>query len=176
MIFNNKKEWSRYSSIHSWLRYHHGKASKCEGKDCRKTSPNYNWAKLHGKPYEYNRENFIQLCRSCHGRYDVTSDGIERTRRAKLGRPMSKESVERRAAKQRGMKRSPEFSLKLSRLKNGKELYQFSLGGNLIRKWDYIAQASKELNISYNVLKYALNGSASNISHGYKWSYQNKLN
>jgi hypothetical protein len=65
---------SFYASVHYWLKYHYGKATKCEGKECRGKSKNYSWAKLRDKKYDYKRENFIQLCRSCHGRYDITED------------------------------------------------------------------------------------------------------
>lgn len=59
-----------YESIHSWLKYHHGKSHKCENKNCENKSNNYEWAKLHDRKYEYKRENFWMLCALCHRKYD----------------------------------------------------------------------------------------------------------
>lgn len=65
----------KYSGIHMWLRSEYGIANTCEsdaiGMDCRKNSKRYHWAKLKGKRYERKRENFIQLCNSCHRIYDL---------------------------------------------------------------------------------------------------------
>lgn len=61
-----------YASIHQWLRYHYGRATHCEGKECIGKSKKYEWALAKGKEYERNRENFIMLCKSCHVLYDVT--------------------------------------------------------------------------------------------------------
>lgn len=61
-----------YQSVHYWLRFKYGRANKCEGKDCTGTSSKFNWALKKGKKYEYKRENFIHLCRSCHAKYDCS--------------------------------------------------------------------------------------------------------
>lgn len=64
-----------YSGIHMWLRSEYGKANTCEseiiGIECRNNTSRYHWAKLRGKRYERKRENFIQLCNSCHRIYDL---------------------------------------------------------------------------------------------------------
>lgn len=65
-----------YWGIHQWLRKHYGSANKCEsqmiGIECGGKSETFNWSKLQNKQYERKRENFIQLCRSCHNKYDMT--------------------------------------------------------------------------------------------------------
>lgn len=61
---------SEYIALHHWLRVQYGKANKCEGKDCTKKSLRFEYALLKGKEYEAKRENFIQLCISCHKKYD----------------------------------------------------------------------------------------------------------
>lgn len=66
-----------YIAIHCWLKYHFGSADKCENKKCLHVSQSYQWALLKGKKYEHKRENFIQLCRSCHKKYDYT-DGYRK--------------------------------------------------------------------------------------------------
>ncbi len=71
-----------YNAVHIWLRYHFGSANKCENKDCiypRKNNARswvrapkrFDWALKKGFKYEHIRDNFIQLCPSCHKRYDM---------------------------------------------------------------------------------------------------------
>jgi hypothetical protein len=60
-----------YGAIHDWLRNKFGKSNHCENKKCESINPKmYVWAKLKNKKYERKRENFIQLCQSCHVKYD----------------------------------------------------------------------------------------------------------
>lgn len=62
-----------YHSVHSWLRYRYGKASRCESAACVfKTPRRYEYALLKEKSMDKKRENFIMLCPSCHRKYDVT--------------------------------------------------------------------------------------------------------
>lgn len=61
-----------YFALHSWLRKTFGKANKCESINCSKISVIFEWAKVKGKKYERKRDNFTQLCRSCHRKYDMT--------------------------------------------------------------------------------------------------------
>lgn len=70
-----------YINIHKWLWINFGKANKCENPNCIYPRKNregkimnkpktFDWAKLKGKKYLRKRNNFWQLCRSCHIRYD----------------------------------------------------------------------------------------------------------
>lgn len=59
-----------YRSIHKWLQKHYGKASKCENEECTKTSDRFEWALKKGKKHEKNADNYRQLCKLCHERYD----------------------------------------------------------------------------------------------------------
>lgn len=61
---------ANYLNVHQWLHRHHGKASCCENPTCPKINTFYQWAKRKGYAYERKRENFMQMCISCHGRYD----------------------------------------------------------------------------------------------------------
>jgi NUMOD3 motif len=65
-----------YVGIHLWLRKTYGKASCCKNKSCEKLSFVYDWAKIREKKYERKRENFIELCRKCHQKYDRYSINI----------------------------------------------------------------------------------------------------
>lgn len=58
-----------YLSMHQWIRYNYGKPTKCER--CNSTK-NVQWA---NKSHNYERENrndWMQLCCSCHRKYDLT--------------------------------------------------------------------------------------------------------
>lgn len=68
---------SEYSAVHYWLRYNYGPANKCEDKKCTGISKNFNWALKRGMEYERKRENYLQLCRSCHAKYDCTEESIK---------------------------------------------------------------------------------------------------
>jgi DNA-binding XRE family transcriptional regulator len=59
-----------HNSVHIWLYKKYGKAKKCENKKCNNESATFDWAKLKNKEYEFKRDNFIMLCRSCHYYYD----------------------------------------------------------------------------------------------------------
>lgn len=59
-----------YAGIHRWLVQKFGKAQKCENPECLQRGKTYEWARLKGKQYERKRENFWQLCHSCHKKYD----------------------------------------------------------------------------------------------------------
>jgi hypothetical protein len=85
-----------YWGIHDWLYTNYGSADKCENKNCLGTASNkFQWAKLHSKPYERRRENFIMLCIRCHVLYDETvpcgwNKGIPHTKeiREKISRTL----------------------------------------------------------------------------------------
>ena len=62
-----------YNGLHTWLRTVFGWPNKCENKDCGHKSMKYEWALIKGKRYERKRENFWQLCVSCHRLYDGNS-------------------------------------------------------------------------------------------------------
>lgn len=58
--------------IHQWLRKKFGSASfcsHCPGRQSVKSNI-YEWCLRHDCEYDYNKDNFIQLCRSCHRKYD----------------------------------------------------------------------------------------------------------
>lgn len=76
-------ENSQYVIIHQWLADNFGVAKKCENKlfnilnfKCRNKSVKFQWAKKKNKKYSKNRNNFFQLCISCHSLYDL-SDKID---------------------------------------------------------------------------------------------------
>jgi len=62
---------SEYIAQHMWLKYHYGKASMCENTYCPHPNPKrFEWALKKGFKHERKRENYLQLCPSCHAKYD----------------------------------------------------------------------------------------------------------
>jgi len=68
-----KPSLKKRAVIHQWLRRKFGRAEVCENPVCEGVSANFDWALKTGKNYELIRSNFIQLCRSCHRKYDIAS-------------------------------------------------------------------------------------------------------
>lgn len=75
---------NKYGRIHYWLRRNFGNASKCENLNCEGKSKNFQWALIDGCEYEFVRENFHQLCVSCHAKYDTTEYKVENAKKNKL--------------------------------------------------------------------------------------------
>ena len=61
------KETPTYGIVHYWLRKNFVKKNICEHCGIYKKC---DWALKKEKKYERNRNNFIELCRSCHYKYD----------------------------------------------------------------------------------------------------------
>lgn len=103
-----------YGRVHHWLRNNHGKANYCEGKECSGKIKKYEWAKKNDKEYECVRDNFMQLCISCHRKYEVTDE--ERKRRSE--RMKNKSGVKAIAY---GHRPTEETKRKISESKTGKK-------------------------------------------------------
>lgn len=78
-----------YGSVHDWIKARFGSAIKCENPNCvypRKTKngtleapKGFDWALKKGRSYTDRKEDsFMQLCRSCHQRYDYEEKRRER--------------------------------------------------------------------------------------------------
>lgn len=72
-----------YSQIHKWIRDNYGKASKCE--QCTNSAKRFDWALKKGCCYERKRNSFIELCRSCHIKYDFTKERKKKLSNLQLG-------------------------------------------------------------------------------------------
>jgi len=70
----NKTNKYLYISIHTWIRHKYGSATKCTSENCKGKSKIFDWCKLKEKEYDYNINNFVEMCRSCHRKYDMTED------------------------------------------------------------------------------------------------------
>jgi len=58
-----------YHALHDWVRRNYGTPTKCENTHCIKKSTKYQWSNISGK-YKRDREDWQQLCVSCHKLYD----------------------------------------------------------------------------------------------------------
>lgn len=78
----------KYYATHQWMYKNYGKANKCE--DCGdKEALAYDWANI-SKTYKREREDWKQLCRSCHQRFDMTPEKKARLKQiSKLEKPKS---------------------------------------------------------------------------------------
>lgn len=66
---------STHNKFHEVLIERHGNASKCEMPDCKSANPKrFEWALKKGHQYSNKPEDYIQLCPSCHRKYDFTED------------------------------------------------------------------------------------------------------
>lgn len=74
-----------YERIHAWIHRNYGKALICESKECKNISKRFQWALKKGCKYERNRGSFIQLCPSCHKKYDFTEEVRKNLSNAKKG-------------------------------------------------------------------------------------------
>lgn len=65
-----------YHALHGWITRNYGKASRCEninsklGFPCKKISKNYDWAFINKEGYARDRNQYMELCHSCHMKYD----------------------------------------------------------------------------------------------------------
>lgn len=77
-----KGEKAGYFAFHAWIKRKYGKAKKCENPNCKyprknalgkiiKKPKRFEWALIHGKKHDHKVENYWQLCKSCHVRYDM---------------------------------------------------------------------------------------------------------
>lgn len=75
-----------HSRLHKRLIKKHGNAQRCESEDCKSVNPKrYEWALKKGHQYSDNPDDYLQLCPSCHRKYDYTEGHKEKLKAAKRG-------------------------------------------------------------------------------------------
>lgn len=85
---------AKASAVHRWLVVHHPKAGTCE--ECGREGKTDYAFQRHPEPYTRDREDYRELCRSCHFRLDEPTIG----RGSRLARSGTTE--QRRAAGKKG--------------------------------------------------------------------------
>jgi hypothetical protein len=104
-----------YNKIHKWIKKVYGKANRCENCESIFVShtKHYEWAKLKGKKYEQKRENFWQLCKSCHRKYDVTEQTRLKLSNGRKGMIFSLATRKKMSIFRKGRKRSEKDKLSI---------------------------------------------------------------
>lgn len=64
-----KGDKATYFSQHDWIRYHYGKANKCENKNCKNKCKYFEWANISGV-YIRDISDYKKLCIVCHKEMD----------------------------------------------------------------------------------------------------------
>jgi len=154
-----------YGAIHVWMRFKYGKAKRCEGKSCKGISKIFDWAMLREKSYDFKRENFIQLCRSCHSIYDCTDEKRRKMRVINMGHSVSKKTREKIGKQLKG-RFIPEFQRKLARISSGKPVAKVQ-NGEIIQVFDNMIEAGKSVGRSISAISLAIRFGG--MSGGYYW-------
>lgn len=68
-FIKNVKAEDRYRLLHMRIIKMFGKANKCENKNCKKISNNFQWSSIDHE-YTLNRKDWRMLCVRCHKEYD----------------------------------------------------------------------------------------------------------
>ena len=143
-----KNEYIYLTILHRWLRVNYGKANKCENKEnkilnfeCKSNPKRFEYALIKGKKYEQKRENFIMLCPSCHRKYDYTNE-----------------------LKQKFIKRIK------GQKWNNEKIIAYNKNGDILKTFDSLKSASKELNILRTSISNCLTGRSKSAGK-YIWKY-----
>lgn len=59
-----------YGALHTYLRKHYPKSGICD--ECGQPADRTEYALIKGRQYTRNREDYRELCKLCHNRYDET--------------------------------------------------------------------------------------------------------
>ena len=148
------KQDKNYKNCHAYINNHYGKASKCENKNCTYQNPKrYEWALIRGKEYSKNIEDYIQLCPSCHRKYDFTEDKRVNMSNAHKGKIR---------LNQRGEQN-----------KKSKPILQYDINNNFIKKWESVSMCAKELKIHRSNIFANLKGTIKQ-THGFIFKWYNQ--
>lgn len=84
-----KQQTPKYRALHYQLRKKHGKAYMCSNPDCTHKNPKrFEWALRKGREYSDNPLDYIQMCCSCHRKYDISPAAIAKTKSSNKGKPV----------------------------------------------------------------------------------------
>ena len=78
---NEARNWkgnnAGYVAIHTWVKNKLGKPNRCENPNCKSIKPKrYEWASISRKTLR-DKNDFVQLCPSCHRKYDIRKITLE---------------------------------------------------------------------------------------------------
>lgn len=152
---DKKDNISLYVSMHTYIRNNFdikNECSFCGTKDAKRTE----MALLKDKDYSFNLMDYIELCVSCHKKYDMTEG-----QREKISIRLKNNPVENfiKASKLKKMGRDNSHA---------KTIIQYSMDDSFIKEWDSCADAVKSLGILASSLSNCIGG-RSNSCGGFKW-------
>jgi len=81
----NGLDKTTHNRLHRQLIKINGKAAKCEAGDCSGKSKIFQWALRKGHSYSNKKEDYIQLCVSCHRKYDFNENIRAKLKAKKMG-------------------------------------------------------------------------------------------
>lgn len=137
------KSKSEYDYIHKKVRDLNGSANKCENPDCLRKSRRYEWALRKGHTYSTNKDDYIQLCASCHRKYDETLE-----RRKKISD-------------------NHKWIIYHNRMR---KISQFDMDGNKLNEYSSIYEAARKTGLIRTGISNNLSGRSSNCG-GFIWKY-----
>lgn len=137
-----------YDRIHQYISTHFGKAHKCDNENCDSKHPKrYEWALKKGHRYSKYIEDYVQLCPSCHRKYDYKEEYRVKSSLLKKGIPMTHAWI---------------------------PIMQYNIDGTLIKSYSSITLASIENKISTKSIVNQLKG-WSKTSGGFVWKYKKDI-
>jgi hypothetical protein len=80
-----KPKTTEYVKIHMWLYKNYGKANHCD--HCNLFNLNYDYALIKGETHSRDRSHYMQLCKSCHRKYDYKQEQGDRVKKWWKDRP-----------------------------------------------------------------------------------------
>lgn len=107
---------------------------------------------------EKMKGRFVGEKSPCYGK-TMSDEFKEKLRQANLGRKASEETKRKMSEKKKGIRNS-----------NCRKVVQYTFEGELIKVWDYIKQASEELNINSSDIIQCSQGTCKSAG-GYQWRY-----
>lgn len=135
----------QHDNIHQNIRYRHGKASKCQNPLCENKSVNFEWALIKGRNYTEDIKDYMQLCVSCHRKYDYTD-----SQRKKISDNNKGKSLHGRE----------------------RAIIQLTITGELVCEHDSITLAAISIGTVTSSIVNCLSG-RSHTAAGFKWNYKN---
>lgn len=134
-----------YKRSHRWVYQNFGKATCCFF-DSKHKARRFEWANISGRYLEI-KNDWLQLCPSCHRKLDYTEEWKNKISFSHKGRPA----------------------------KNRKLVIQLTKRDEFIKKYPSVTQAAIETGILRTSIDNSLNG-LSKTAGNYKWKYQMGVN
>lgn len=106
------KQHRKYDAVHHWIKRNYGKATKCEMLNCI-SETRKEWSLKKGFEYDFDINNFWQLCASCHRKYDWTEEQTRKLSEIMKKRVFTPEIRRNMSKGQQGRKLPPEVIKKM---------------------------------------------------------------